>query len=258
MRSIVIAGSSKTLSRVPVPAAADVHARHRRLIEHDRGNAGGNARVLRMSNPDAGDVGDEIALGHRAEPITRRSHRCDSRRIGLHWQRRPSHLAAMTADVSIFAALFAGVISFLSPCVLPLVPPYLVYLAGTSLERLAEAEPPPRVRRETVLAAAVCSWRAFHRVRGARCRRQRGGIGVALLFQRARDGGRRFHHHHGAALSRHHADQPAQPAGAPRRAEAGWAMGRLCDGAGLRVRLDAVHRTDPGGDPRRRRIARRR
>ena len=61
----------------------------------------------------------------------------------------------MTADVSIFAALFAGVISFLSPCVLPLVPPYLVYLAGTSLERLAEAEPPPRVRRETILAALL-------------------------------------------------------------------------------------------------------
>jgi cytochrome c-type biogenesis protein len=61
----------------------------------------------------------------------------------------------MAADVSIFAALFAGVISFLSPCVLPLVPPYLVYLAGTSLERLADAEPTPRVRRETFLAAAL-------------------------------------------------------------------------------------------------------
>ena len=43
----------------------------------------------------------------------------------------------MAADVTIFAALFAGLVSFLSPCVLPLVPPYLVYLAGTSLERLA-------------------------------------------------------------------------------------------------------------------------
>jgi cytochrome c-type biogenesis protein len=51
----------------------------------------------------------------------------------------------MAADVSILAALFAGLISFLSPCVLPLVPPYLVYLAGTSLERLADKEPPPRV-----------------------------------------------------------------------------------------------------------------
>jgi cytochrome c-type biogenesis protein len=61
----------------------------------------------------------------------------------------------MSADVTIVAALLAGLLSFLSPCVLPLVPPYLVYLAGASLERLADAEPEPQVRRATVLAAAV-------------------------------------------------------------------------------------------------------
>jgi cytochrome c-type biogenesis protein len=61
----------------------------------------------------------------------------------------------MIADVSILAALFAGLISFLSPCVLPLVPPYIVYLTGTSLERLADAEPEPRVKRETVFAALL-------------------------------------------------------------------------------------------------------
>jgi cytochrome c-type biogenesis protein len=61
----------------------------------------------------------------------------------------------MAADVTIFYALLAGLVSFLSPCVLPLVPPYLVYLAGTSLERLAEKEPPPRVRRDTVVAAIL-------------------------------------------------------------------------------------------------------
>src|SRR3569833_745149 len=57
-------------------------------------------------------------------------------------------------DVTFLAALIAGVVSFLSPCVLPLVPPYLIFLAGTSLERIADQEPEPRVRRETVLAAA--------------------------------------------------------------------------------------------------------
>ncbi len=61
----------------------------------------------------------------------------------------------MVADVTVLAALVAGLVSFLSPCVLPLVPPYLVFLAGTSLERLAEAERGPRVRRETVLAAVL-------------------------------------------------------------------------------------------------------
>jgi cytochrome c-type biogenesis protein len=58
-------------------------------------------------------------------------------------------------DVSYVAALLAGLVSFLSPCVLPLVPPYLIYLAGTSLERFADREPEPRVRRETVLAALL-------------------------------------------------------------------------------------------------------
>jgi cytochrome c-type biogenesis protein len=61
----------------------------------------------------------------------------------------------MHGDVSYLAALIAGLVSFLSPCVLPLVPPYLVYLAGASLERLASEEAEPRVRRETVVAAAL-------------------------------------------------------------------------------------------------------
>jgi cytochrome c-type biogenesis protein len=62
----------------------------------------------------------------------------------------------MAADISIFAALVAGLLSFLSPCVLPLVPPYVVYLAGASLERLAAGTEPGRpVRWETVAAAAL-------------------------------------------------------------------------------------------------------
>jgi cytochrome c-type biogenesis protein len=61
----------------------------------------------------------------------------------------------MASDVSIVAALAAGTLSFLSPCVLPLVPPYLVYLAGTSLERLEDAEPQISVRRDAVAAAAL-------------------------------------------------------------------------------------------------------
>ncbi len=58
-------------------------------------------------------------------------------------------------NVTIPAALLAGMLSFLSPCVLPLVPPYLVYLTGTSLERFADAEEEPRVRRETIAAALL-------------------------------------------------------------------------------------------------------
>ncbi len=58
-------------------------------------------------------------------------------------------------NVTIAAALIAGMLSFLSPCVLPLVPPYLVYLTGSSLERFAGAEPQPRVLRETFAAACL-------------------------------------------------------------------------------------------------------
>ncbi len=58
-------------------------------------------------------------------------------------------------NVTIVAALLAGMLSFLSPCVLPLVPPYLVYLTGTSLERFADAETEPQVRRQTLVAAVL-------------------------------------------------------------------------------------------------------
>jgi cytochrome c-type biogenesis protein len=61
----------------------------------------------------------------------------------------------MAGNVTIAAAFAAGTLSFLSPCVLPLVPPYLVYLAGTSLERLGNAQAQIEVRREVVSAAVL-------------------------------------------------------------------------------------------------------
>ena len=64
-------------------------------------------------------------------------------------------IACAMTNVSIFAALLAGMLSFLSPCVLPLVPPYLIYLTGTSLERFADAETKPRAGRQTIAAALL-------------------------------------------------------------------------------------------------------
>ena len=58
-------------------------------------------------------------------------------------------------NVTVLAALLAGMLSFLSPCVLPLVPPYLVYLTGTSMENHAGAERTWQLRGRTVLAALV-------------------------------------------------------------------------------------------------------
>ncbi len=61
----------------------------------------------------------------------------------------------MTPDVTLLAALIGGLISFLSPCVLPLVPPYLVYLAGTSLERLTDDDARTGSQSQTVVAALL-------------------------------------------------------------------------------------------------------
>ncbi|SDN31649.1 cytochrome c-type biogenesis protein [Lutimaribacter pacificus] len=43
---------------------------------------------------------------------------------------------------AMFVALFAGLISFLSPCVLPIVPPYLAYMSGVSLADLNREDAP--------------------------------------------------------------------------------------------------------------------
>jgi cytochrome c-type biogenesis protein len=48
----------------------------------------------------------------------------------------------MDLNVSLGAAVVAGILSFLSPCVLPLVPPYLCYISGVSLEDMSSRETP--------------------------------------------------------------------------------------------------------------------
>ena len=45
-----------------------------------------------------------------------------------------------TGSISYFAAFLGGLISFLSPCVLPLVPAYLSYMAGTTFEALSSED----------------------------------------------------------------------------------------------------------------------
>jgi cytochrome c-type biogenesis protein len=43
-------------------------------------------------------------------------------------------------NVTIISAFIAGVISFISPCVLPLVPAYISFISGVSLEKLKDRE----------------------------------------------------------------------------------------------------------------------
>ena len=41
-------------------------------------------------------------------------------------------------NTTLFIAFLAGLISFLSPCVLPLIPGYISYISGTSFDKLVE------------------------------------------------------------------------------------------------------------------------
>ena len=59
------------------------------------------------------------------------------------------------AEVNYLTALLAGLISFLSPCVLPLVPPYLCYLAGTTFEHVMAREPNAQVARREIVASLL-------------------------------------------------------------------------------------------------------
>src|SRR3981081_4333982 len=59
----------------------------------------------------------------------------------------------MAIDVTHGGALIAGLLSFVSPCVLPLVPPYLCYLAGVTLDQLTGQESETAARWTVFLSA---------------------------------------------------------------------------------------------------------
>ena len=69
----------------------------------------------------------------------------------------------MAIDVGYVSAVGAGALSFLSPCVLPLVPPYLCYMAGVSMDdfRGQAAAGPERHPFDPARAALVGSSIAF-------------------------------------------------------------------------------------------------
>ena len=148
-----------------------------------------------------------------------------------------------------FGVALAGLVSFLSPCVLPLVPPYLGYLGGTTIEQMTDKdELDARLWRRVVLASRVLRAGLHHRVRrrSAPARRVFGQwmqthkaqlsivAGIVIIAVRPALPGAAAHP---AALSR----------GALPRQRRGREPGRrLRHGAGLRLRLDAVHRAGAG------------
>jgi cytochrome c-type biogenesis protein len=57
-------------------------------------------------------------------------------------------------SVSYMAAFLAGILSFLSPCILPLVPGYFTFITGFSLEELTSGTRPD-MRRKVIHATAA-------------------------------------------------------------------------------------------------------
>ena len=68
----------------------------------------------------------------------------------------------MSLDVTVGGAFVAGLLSFGSPCVLPLVPPYLAYMGGVSVEELRT--PGGVGQRVRVLLVALCFVAGFSTV----------------------------------------------------------------------------------------------
>jgi cytochrome c-type biogenesis protein len=87
-----------------------------------------------------------------------------TRALGLTWQRGAkieqnfgTRAREMLTQVYIHLGVaLAGLVSFLSPCVLPLVPPYLGYLSGTTIEQMTdEAGIADHLWRRVVLASLL-------------------------------------------------------------------------------------------------------
>jgi cytochrome c-type biogenesis protein len=58
-----------------------------------------------------------------------------------------------SVDFGLMASFGAGLVSFLSPCILPLVPPYLCFLAGTSLGEITDVKTAATTARLLLRAA---------------------------------------------------------------------------------------------------------
>ena len=150
----------------------------------------------------------------------------------------------MDSDPPIYMALAAGLVSFLSPCVLPLVPGYLSTVTGVAAEDLGEAD----WRR--VLAPSLLFVASFSVIfvilgltatgLGSTLQDNRDVlnkvaaaliIAMGVFFVAAMFIDRLNREWHVEASSRGRARGPAGRRG------------------GVRVRVDPVHRTHVGGDP---------
>jgi len=79
---------------------------------------------------------------HSREAFARLEHRQRAQKASLIFD--------ATLIPAIMIALAAGLLSFLSPCVLPIVPPYLAYMGGVSMGEMEE--------ERTARRGVLCAW----------------------------------------------------------------------------------------------------
>ena len=58
-------------------------------------------------------------------------------------------------NISLVAAFSAGLLSFVSPCVLPLVPSYISYVTGLSIEQLTDSTVRSKLKKTIVVNALL-------------------------------------------------------------------------------------------------------
>jgi cytochrome c-type biogenesis protein len=61
----------------------------------------------------------------------------------------------MTGSVSLVTAFLAGIISFISPCVLPIVPGYLSFISGINVAQLKGSETPAGLARRVGITSGA-------------------------------------------------------------------------------------------------------
>jgi cytochrome c-type biogenesis protein len=60
-----------------------------------------------------------------------------------------------TGNITFVGAFIAGLLSFLSPCVLPLIPSYITYITGLSFTDLQDEHPSHKVRLQTIFHSLI-------------------------------------------------------------------------------------------------------
>jgi cytochrome c-type biogenesis protein len=72
-------------------------------------------------------------------------------------------------EVTYIGAFIAGLLSFLSPCVLPLIPSYITYITGISFADLQAEHPSHVIRQKTILHSLcfICGFTAVFVLLGA-------------------------------------------------------------------------------------------